>query len=269
MAETIKFPEKEVTEKKPLPDLSREIIAVISLPRVTWTDNSFSLTGAFTRLNISTLRGCGALWEQTLDRLIRRAGNYPVKYILTVDYDTVFNEFHVLELYDIMEANSDIDCLIPLQTRRGNQLPMFESFKHQVGEDGETEELEIPDEEMQSDFFEIDSGHFGLTLLRVAKLGLMKKPLLKSIPSADGDWEAGTIAADMYFWKNARTAGLKICLAPQVYIGHIELVCTWSGPPEKGWHGIHTMPVEMATTGNCPTWGRPKSLERYEYKGIN
>jgi hypothetical protein len=256
-------------EKKPIPDLSREIIAVISLPRITWTDNSFSLVGALNSLNVSTMRGCGAYWDQSLDRLIRRAMTYPAKYILTVDYDTVFNEYHILELYDIMEANPEIDFLFPLQNRRGNKLPMFESFRHQVDKEMEAAVLEVPEEEMNADFFEVDTGHFGLTILRIKSLMKLKRPFFRSIPSEDGDWEAGKTPADTYFWKNAKNAGLKVCLAPQVYIGHLELVCTWPGPADKGWYGVHTMLPEMAMAGHCPAWGRPKSLDRYVYTGIN
>ena len=253
--------------KLPLPDLSKEIAVVISLPRLTFTANTFSLTGALNRLNLSTFRGQGAYWEQALDRLMKITVGYNVKYLLTVDYDTVFNEFHIVELYDIMEANPDIDALIPLQIQRNNNVPIFESFRHQKDVDGEMGVLDIPDEELNSDFFEIDSGHFGLTLIRTENLHKLKRPWLKSVPSADGDWEAGKIPADLYFWKNAKNAGLKICLAPQVYIGHLELFCMWPGPPEKGWAGAQMQAPQAMTS--CPKWALPKSLERYEYQGIN
>jgi len=256
-------------EKQPLPDLSSKMAAVISLPRLTFTDNTFSMVGACNRLNISTLRGQGAFWEMALERLMVQVTKYNIEYILTLDYDTVFNEFHILELFDIMEANPDIDALIPLQSKRNNKLPVFESFRHQVSTEGEAGVLEIPDEEMQLDFFEVDSGHFGLTLIRTKNLHKLKRPWFNSIPSENGDWDSGKIPADLYFWKNAKNSGLKICLAPQVYIGHLELVATWPGPPEKGWYGIHTMPAHMALANHCPKWALPKSVERYEYKGIN
>lgn len=255
--------------KQPLPDLCEKIAVVISLPRLTFTDNTFSMVGACNRLNLSVFRGQGAFWEQALNRLMVQVTQYNFEYILTMDYDTVFNEFHIVELFDIMEANPEIDALFPLQSKRNNKLPMFESFRHQTGMDGESASLEIPEEEMEADFFEVDSGHFGLTLIRIKNLNKLKRPWFQSIPSADGDWEAGKTPADLYFWKNAKNAGLKICLAPHVYIGHLELVSTWPGPPEKGWVGIHTMHAHLALAGHCPKWALPKSVDRYEYEGIN
>jgi len=254
-------------EKKPLPDLRSEIAVVISLPRLTFTDNTFSLTGAINKLNLSTFRGQGAFWEQTIDRLMMAVAGYSLKYILTVDYDTVFNEFHILELYDIMEANPDIDCLIPLQIQRNAKIPMFESFRHTKDVDGDTGILDIPDEEINSDSFEIDSGHFGLTLIRIKNLCKLKRPWFKAIPSTNNDWGAGKTTPDLYFWKNAKASGLKICLAPQVYIGHLELFCMWPGPPDKGWEGVQTQTNQSMIS--CPKWALPKSLDRYEYKGIN
>jgi hypothetical protein len=193
---------------------------------------------------------------------MRAAVDYNFRYILTVDYDTVFTEYHILDLYDIMEANPDIDALIPLQIRRNAGVPIFESFRHQKDEDGEKSHLEFDDEEINADFFEVDSGHFGLTLIRTKNLHKLKKPWFRSVPSTDGDWEAGKTPADLYFWKNAKNAGLKICLAPKVYIGHLDLFCMWPGKPENGWRGVQMKAHESMVA--CPKWAVPPSMDRYE-----
>ena len=213
------------------------------------------------------MRGSSAFWEMTIDRLMRQASTYNFKYILTVDYDTVFNEFHILDLYEIMEANPDIDALFPLQIRRNTKVPIFESFKHEVSTDGENSVIQLSDEEMASDFIEVGTGHFGLTMIRIENLDKLKRPWLKAVPSTSNDWDAGKTAPDIYFWKNMTTAGLKVCLAPQIYIGHLELVCTWPGKPEDGWSGVYMRAFE-SVTGNCPKWAMPKSADKYEWLGI-
>src|SRR6185369_4308312 len=70
-------------------------------------------------------------------------------------------------------------------------------------------------------------GHFGLTMIRASSLDRLEKPWFKAIPDLNGEWEAGHIDEDIYFWINAMANHWNVCLANEVRIGHLQRIVAW------------------------------------------
>jgi hypothetical protein len=112
----------------------------------------------------------------------------------------------------------------------------------------------VPREWFQAPVQEVDTAHFGCTILSTAALKRAKKPWFWCKPSPDGSWNDGRRDPDIYFWSNWRESGNKVYVTPRVCIGHGEYVVTWPGkdlsqpvfqwanqytqtqkPPESAW----------------------------------
>ena len=52
-------------------------------------------------------------------------------------------------------------------------------------------------------------------------------------PNSDGDWGEGRIDEDIHFWHNLYECGKKVCLATDINIGHLQLMCTFAGTARK------------------------------------
>ena len=67
-----------------------KIGAVMSTPRLGFTDNFFCVAGALTPHGISPIKVSGAFWGQCLTRAMETTIDQN-DWILTIDYDSVFN----------------------------------------------------------------------------------------------------------------------------------------------------------------------------------
>jgi hypothetical protein len=76
---------------------------------------------------------------------------------------------------------------------------------------------------------EVDTAHFGLTVISTAALKRAKKPWFWSKPGPDGSWNEGRIDPDIYWWRNWRESGNRVYITPRVVLGHGEYVVTWPG----------------------------------------
>jgi hypothetical protein len=235
-----------------------EIKGVISLPRLVFTDFMFSAIETLGPLNIQLDRGGGAFWSQVLTRTIEPIlKDDKPKYILTLDYDTWFRKEHVLRLYQLMEENPEYDCLIPLQTKRAGTDAMFA-----INYDEESSE--VPVDYFDGEVSDIQGGHFGLTIFRASAFERLEKPWFNGVPAPDGTWNDGRTDPDIYFWKNWRKT-CKTGLANDVVIGHMQMICTFSGLANRGWKPVHVNTHDTLNE-NLPSWAIPRITDAYYKK---
>ena len=197
-----------------------KVAAVMSTPRLGFTDNFFCVSSALAPHGISPTKVTGAFWGQCLQRAMEQViDNNDV--ILTVDYDTVFNSKTVEALLALL-MHSGYDAIAPLQTKREANAVMFAL----AGTDAE-EKTEVGGEFFQKVVQPVETAHFGLTFLRTSALKKMKKPWFLSRANDQGEWTGGHTDEDIYFWKQWAACGNTLGLATHVSVGHAELMVTW------------------------------------------
>ncbi len=197
------------------------IVAVMSCPRLGWTDTFGSIEQAFFPLGIQLFRHSGVFWGQGLTKLIESAIAQGADFIITLDYDSVFTREHVERLCQLA-VEEDVDAIVSVQVRRENNYSMFTMR----GGDGELK-TRVAKSEFKQPLTRITTGHFGLTIIRVEAFRKLNKPWFLAIPDKDGEWNEGHVDEDIYFWHNAERSGWKVCLANEVRIGHLQNVIAW------------------------------------------
>lgn len=200
---------------KPLADKPKtqeiKLRAIMGLPRVGWNDSWLSITEALHPLHIPIETHTGCFWGQNMQKGMERALADGIDWLLTLDYDSMVMPVHIDRLIYWLSNRPDIDAIASLQMRRGAETPLF-------GVTGKTE-AEVTPEPIR-----VDSAHFGLTLLRVKCLKTMTKPWLIAKADENGEWGDGRRDDDITFWDKWREAGHSIYVAPDVKIGHLELL---------------------------------------------
>lgn len=204
-----------------------KVAAVMSTPRLGFTDNFFCVSSALAPHGISPIKVTGAFWGQCLQRAIEQVvDSHDV--ILTIDYDTVFNAKTVEALLALL-LHSGYDAIAPLQTKREANAVMFALPGSDV--DAKTT--------VSGDFFgkvvqPVETAHFGLTFLRTAALKKMKKPWFLGKANDQGEWTGGHTDEDIYFWKSWAACGNTLGIATHVSVGHAELMVTWPSRTVEG-----------------------------------
>lgn len=228
---------------KPISDLTKleNVFAVLSAPRFGPVLHFKSAIEAFAPLGIPFKIGQSAYWHQILCELMEEAIEAGAEFIITCDYDSVFSTQDVLELYRLARAYSDADAICAIQMRRGTQFPMFGMVDNNGKPIGT-----IYKAAMERNLTKINTGHFGLTIIRVSALNEIPKPWMLPIPNDDGRWDEGKIDADVSFWAKWRVAKRKLCMANHVVIGHLEETIKWPG---KDLRPIFQTPVDFLNNG--------------------
>jgi len=225
------------------PDKLRNVLAVMSMPRVTWTENAYCALCALGPLGIRMAKVTGAFWDQCLTRGMESALDQGAEYILTLDYDTVFRKQDVQELYRLLTSDSRIGAICALQMRRACNDVLFGIIS------GDKCCATISRDTLDAPTMFVDTGHFGLTLIRADLLGKLPKPWFHAQPNADGRWEAGKLDADISFWKNWKEAGFTLAQANRVSVGHLQLMVTW---PDRNLKPLYQH------VGNWDEHGKPE-----------
>lgn len=222
------------------PERFPRISAVMSMPRLAFTDNYFAVMESLGPLQVRVRRTVGAFWGQCLTRGIEQAleEDRP-DYILTIDYDTVFNRGHVEDLVAFAEHYM-LDAVCPIQMSRSTGFPMF------VPKDAPEGRVHIDRDELSRDLTVLDTGHFGLTLIRAERLRDMPRPWFLGTPDPDGSWHKGRVDDDIYFWHNWKRAGRELHMANRVVIGHAELMIIW---PDRNMTPLYQHPSKWASDG--------------------
>ena len=135
----------------------KDIHCIMSLPRVCWTDTQGELHHAAAKLGFNVSRSTGVFWGQCLERLIDSClAMEGIKYVLTVDYDSIFDAEDIIRLWQVMETRPDVDALCPLQIGRDKNLPLF-SIRNPDG----SLAREMSEDRLHTDALEMNTGHFG------------------------------------------------------------------------------------------------------------
>jgi hypothetical protein len=207
--------------------------AAFSVPRLGFMDNYFTVMQSLMPLGIRPTKMTGAFWHACMDRVLLEMVER-TDWILCCDYDSVFEADTVQRLMTAAMV-SGYDAVAPMQVKRDEGIPMF--TPEGCGGIGK---VELPTSWFEAAIQPVETAHFGCTLLRSAGLKRLKTPWFLGTPAEDGHWgdapegQASRIEEDIHFWKQWRASGLTLGIAPQVAIGHAELVFTWPGRDLKG-----------------------------------
>lgn len=197
-----------------------KVAAVMSCPRLGFTDNFFCIGQALAPHGISPIKVTGAFWGMCLQNVMEDVINEN-DVILTFDYDTVFSAKTVEALLTLLMF-SGLDAIAPLQTKRDANTVMFAL-------PGVTPEQKTT---VENDFFtkpvqKVETAHFGCTFLRTEALRRVPKPWFIAHPNSEGSYREGRVDEDIHFWKEWAKAGNTLGIATNVSVGHAELMITW------------------------------------------
>lgn len=203
-----------------------KIAAVISVPRLGFQDAFGVCFDALVPLGVPLRRFGGAFWEQGLQFAIQDTiRDLAPDAILTLDYDTIFTQRHVQALTMLLREHPEYDAVTALQASRHRDTPLM-SMNLPCGVASASA---IPGSVFVHPLTTIHKAHFGLTLIRASVFGKLKQPWFWSQPAPDGSWNEGKTDPDIHFWNSFESAGLKLGLAKDVKVGHMELMIKWPG----------------------------------------
>lgn len=223
--------------------IGQDVAAVMSMPRLTFTDNMFCAFEALVPLGIRLTRSSGVFWNQCLTEMLEGAIADGYKYALTIDYDTVFTSGDVRELYRLAEEHPEADAICAMQQKRSSEHVLF-TIENPDG----TAVTELDYSALEPDLLRVQTAHMGLTLFRCASFAKVERPWLQSEPDPDGRWtkpvlvdgrmQGGKKDADIAFWARWAKAGNTLYQANRVVVGHLQLVVTWPGPDLSPVHQL-------------------------------
>jgi hypothetical protein len=226
-----------------------KVCALMSTPRLGFTDNFFCVSQALTPHKIPIVKHSGAFWGQCVQRSMESViDDYDV--ILAIDYDTIFTAKTVEALITLLYW-SGYDAIAPLQTKREANAVMFALA-------GKTPEEQTS---VGSDWFskpvqQVSTAHFGCTPIKTAALKKMEKPWFLSIANEKGEFTGGHVDEDIYMWRKFEAAGNKLGIATNVSVGHAELMITWpSREAEDGKVQQHTTDYWAERKPHAKAWG--------------
>jgi predicted SAM-dependent methyltransferase len=227
---------------KPFP-MHRKITAVMSMPRLAFADNMFCALQSLTPLQIPFEKVTGAFWGPCMTRIMEPHLQDGTDWILTLDYDTVFNIHHLKALAVLMEEHPEADAIAPIQFKRDEDQVLFRPVD-EATDQYRTGAMSLGD--VEGPLTRVGWAHFGLTLIRTSALRKLKKPWFIGQPGPDGGWGDGRVDDDIYFWENFRASGCKLYLANHVTIGHLQLMVTWAG---QDFSPVHQYPSQYHRDG--------------------
>lgn len=189
-----------------------KIRGIMSVPRVGWNDAWMSINRALAPLAIPVETFNGVFWGQCMQRAFQKCLNDGVDWMLCIDYDSMITAQHVDTLLGHFGQNPDIDALAPLQVRRGQEETPLMTVMGKKG-------IEVDGKPVK-----VTTAHFGLTLIRTECLKKLAKPWFKTEPDKNGEYGPERLDDDIWFWHQWRLAGNSIYVAPDVRIGHLQLM---------------------------------------------
>lgn len=215
--------------------------AVLSVPRLGWNDMWGCAMEHLGRLGIRITKHTGAFWEQCLTRAMDEALAEDPDYLLTLDYDTVFDYRDVQTLLLTAMRHPEVDALAALQVHRTEPTPLMT-----VGRPGECNTRALPRESFADDLTLCRTAHFGLTLIRTDKLRALPRPWFHGRPDAAGEWSEGRTDPDIAFWRSWESAGHTLAVANRVPVGHLEVMIRW---PDRNLSAMWQHPSAYHSAG--------------------
>lgn len=196
-------------------DTKVKAIGIMTCPRyvANWPQNL--IRSAFNHNGISILNSGGVFYGQCMQNMLEQVYEQGVDVVISVDSDSLFSPKQLETIIQNCVNDPEIDALAALQCRRGmpNALLSVEV------EDKTAETIDI---EFQGKPLQVKTAHFGLTVIKVAKLKDVPKPWFFSQPGPDGSWGDDHIDDDIWFWRQWEKAGNSVYIDSSVRIGHLE-----------------------------------------------
>lgn len=226
-----------------------KVCALMSTPRLGFTDNFFCVSQALTPHKIPIVKHSGAFWGQCVQRSMESViDDYDV--ILAIDYDTIFTPKTVEALITLLYW-SGYDAIAPLQTKREANAVMF-ALQGKTPE----EQTTVGDDWFAKPVQPVATAHFGCTPIKTAALKKMEKPWFLSQANEKGEFSGGHVDEDIYMWRKFEAAGNKLGIATQISVGHAELMITWpSREAEDGKVQQHTTDYWSERKPHEKAWG--------------
>lgn len=187
-----------------------KITAFMTLPRYEAVAARSIIEGSLKQMGIGLATSTGVFWGQCMQRMFESAVADGLDWILTIDFDSLFNVDQLSALLHEFGQHPEADAMAALQSRRGTPYPLMT----QGGAHG----IQLT----TLDPIKVTTAHFGLTLIRVEDLKDIPKPWFKSEPDEKGEYGDDRLDDDIWFWHQWRLAGKTIYVAPRVSIGHLE-----------------------------------------------
>jgi hypothetical protein len=200
--------------------------AVLSGPRFGPLINIFGFIEAMMPLHIRPTLGQGAYWSQVLTRMLEQF-EPTTEYIITLDMDSFVSKSDIECLF-ALAMTFQCDALAPLQVKREDGRPML-TLLDTLDNPPEGGVTEVPIEWFGKPVQQVDTAHFGCTIISTAALRRMSKPWFFETPDPSGGWGDGRRDSDIAFWANFKASGNRLYVTPRVAIGHGEYVITWPG----------------------------------------
>lgn len=232
-----------------------KVRGIMSAPRLGYNDMWNCAVQCLPPLGVPLKKVGGAFWGQALTMGLESAlREDDPDYILTLDYDTIFNIESAARLIQLAMVYPEAHAIAPVQASRHNGNPLF-SFNAPGGTARNGDQIDVPAEFFAGDLTPVRTAHFGLTLIRADKLAALPKPWFAATANPEGRWDEGKTDDDIHFWRQWERAGNSLMLAPRVTIGHLELMVRWPGqdmrpmwqsaedweaqrqPPQAAWEG--------------------------------
>lgn len=196
------------------------VVALMSTPRLGFTDNFFCVSKALTQHKIPVIKHTGAFWGQCLQRCMESViDDYDV--CLTIDYDSIFTEKTVEAIMTLL-LYSGLDAVAPLQQKRESNSVMFAPHGNTPDE-----KTSVEDDWFKKPVQRVATAHFGCTALRFDALKRVPKPWFLAQANEQGMFDGGHTDEDIYFWRAWEKAGNTLGMATNIAIGHAELMITW------------------------------------------
>jgi len=230
--------------------------AIMSMPRLTFTSNTFGWAQALTPLGIRPTIGTGCFWDQVNTRCMEQMID-KAEYLLLTDYDSFYTKEDVEHLF-ALALTFQCDALAPIQTKREDGRPML-TLLGTLDNPPEGGATTLSREWFAEPVQEVDTAHFGCTIISTAALKRAKKPWFWSKPDPQGSWNDGRLDPDIYYWKNWRESGNRVFVTPRVCIGHGEYVVTWPGRDFS--KPVYQYATEFTSTNKRPetAWRVPEA----------
>lgn len=220
-----------------------KVAAVISMPRLGFNDFWACAYQELGALRIPLRKMTGAYWDRDLAIGIQGAlDDEDPEWILTADYDTVFNRHQVRDLLSVASRYPHADAIAPLQTARHHDSPLFTARLP----DGQILQNIDRDQIVAGEVMKVESAHFGLTLLRASKLRALAKPWFSRKFDENGAYGDNGCDPDVNFWRQWKAAGNTLYVALRVPVGHCELMVRW---PDLNLEATFQRPSEFWKTG--------------------
>ena len=191
-----------------------KVRAVITMPRHGPTAYYGCAMTAFNRLQCPVHIASGVFrYEQGMQTLFEQCVDADINWIITTDYDTLFDEEDIRALFGAIACNPHVTAVAALQKRRLTNQALLYTGESRTAITG--------------DLIEVKHAHFGLTLIDARNLRDLPKPWFRSIPDDEGSYGDGRCDPDVYFWRAWREAGNNVYIHPGVRIGHLEEMVTF------------------------------------------